>query len=158
MANRKVKFDFDPLIVAGVKKRVPKSIREDVITSVAEMLEREILAYTKRGTSPVEDGDWQRSLSKSYLKKKKAQGGASYSDLRLDGDLMSSLEVGQFGNKLRVTVSDDQQGKADGHNNFSGNSPLPERQFIPDETKGQHFDQKIIKKIAKIVNEIVDGD
>lgn len=52
------------------------------------------------------------------------------------------IEVGIFKAK--------EQGKADGHNNFSGKSKLPTRRFIPSEK--ENFKRFINKGIDQIIN------
>jgi len=54
----------------------------------------------------------------------------------------SGVEVGIF--------NPDEEDKADGHNNFSGNSKLPTRRFIPDSSES--FNGRIESGINQILN------
>jgi len=55
------------------------------------------------------------------------------------------VEIGVFGHG--------EAKKADGHNNFSGDSELPQRRFIPAE--GQNYKMKIEAEVNKIINDVI---
>ena len=66
--------------------------------------------------------------------------------------MWDSIEAKFDGNKLLVGVFDKKEvPKADGHNNFSGESKLPKRRFIPDED--QSFRPSIMRKINILIDE-----
>ena len=67
-------------------------------------------------------------------------------------------------NGLRLTVSESEQGKADGHNKFNkaNNKKIPARPFIPDEKASRKnlrdFTPAILEGIDKIIEDFKDGD
>lgn len=65
-------------------------------------------------------------------------------DFRIEGD---EIVIGVFGSDAP---------KADGHNNLSGESKLPERRFIPE--KGEGFKDSIQREIERIISEAVVED
>ena len=86
-------------------------------------------------------------LSKSYAEKKKEETGSTAANLDLTGSMLNALEYKIKDNGIEIGVyGKEDAGKADGHNNFSGLSKLPRRQFLPD--KGQSFDDPI-KELIK---------
>lgn len=156
MAINKVAYEFDPFELAGVD--APKGrARDRALNEIAEFVKTETLSYVGEGRSPVQGGAWKRSLSPEYKARKKAEGGSSFANLELSGDLLDSVDVVQKrGNTLSLQVSGSEAAKADGHNNFSGNSELPPREFIPNASKGQTFRREIIQGIRQIAEEFND--
>lgn len=153
----KLAFEFDPFELAGVE---PPKNRGDAAAArreIAEMLEARIVEDVGDGKSPIEGGSWKRSLSKDYKKKKVAQGGNPYADMILDNDMMLAFAVKVRGERLEAGVYGSKQAaKADGHNNHSGKSSLPLREFIP--KPGQTFKRSIIADIREIARRYSDGD
>lgn len=151
----KVAFEFDPFELAGIdppKKNIGKA-REDI----AKMIAREVIEAAGDGRSPVAGGSWKRSLSKEYKKRKVAQGGNAYADMLLDGDMLLATDCVVKGTKLELrTKGSKEAAKADGHNNHSGKSSLPLREFIPKE--GQTFKRDIIDGIRQIAKEYAGDD
>ena len=130
-------------------KGVPLKDRAKAKADVAEYLEEEIQVTVASGKSPVEGESFKR-LSKKYADEHKD--GDRTPNLFLDGDLMDSLRVEpQKGNEVLISVSEDQNDKADGHCNFSGRSKLPRRRFIPG--KDQGFKKDIENTVRRIVSE-----
>ena len=152
----KVSFEFDPFELAGVD--APKKRKREAQEEIAAFITKAVIEDVGDGRSPVSGGSWKRSLSKEYKKRKVAQGGNSYADMLLDGDMLlatdcrvksgGKLEFGVFGSK--------EAAKADGHNNFSGKSTLPLREFIPKE--GGTFRREIISGIREIALEYAKDD
>lgn len=158
MARRKVKFDFDPFEIAGVSKRKIMNV-EEVLEDVEDYVITQVLSKVGDSVSPVSGQGRFRGLSKEYKEFKASQGAGTKANLELDGDLLNSLKV-EFvkGGKLRLTVDEDQVGKADGHNNFSGKSRLPRRAFIPDESKKETFKKDILSGIRSVVRSVAEED
>ncbi len=102
--------------------------------------------------SPVA-GEAFPSLSKNYSKEKKEAGFSGRADLERTGSLKDSITFRQTSKGIEIGIFDDKEnaGKADGHCNFSGDSPLPQRRFLPDE--GQSFKSDIQREIERIVRE-----
>lgn len=128
------------------------SLRKSLKDEIGDFLVNEIKRETSRGKSPVE-GESFSQLSKEYADDKK--NGNRRPNLRLDGDLMQALDFKYTEGGVKVGIFEkDQEGKADGHNNFSGSSKLPTRRFIPDDS--QIFNDKITKGINQIQNRYIE--
>lgn len=116
---------------------------------VGEFVVNEILRNLSEGKSPV-SGERFKKLSKEYADQFK--GGDRKPNLELEGDMLDALTFKNRADGIEVGVFKKKElGKADGHNNFSGDSKLPKRRFIPDE--GQDFKANINKGIKQILAE-----
>lgn len=155
MARPKIKYDFNPIRLAGSNKRPRGDKRAQIYNEVKNEVLQRMQSFLDRGSSPVAGVRFKR-LSDDYADAKKS--GDKTPDLELTGAMRNSISIEEIGGKLRVTVSDSQQGKADGHCNFSGASKLPKRRFIPNEKDGETFKKSIINTISSIVSEKLDGD
>jgi hypothetical protein len=157
----KVKFDFKPSdFLEGI--RIKSKDKKRILEDIGDIVLTEVTSMVGSGISPV-TGRKFKKLSKEYIEKKKEEGGTILggggSNLELTGDMLQSLFVEVKDNKITLTVSDSEQGKADGHNNFSGKSSLPERKFIPNEKNGETFIPKIRKAIKDyLIQEVIDVD
>ncbi len=129
---------------------LPKDIQKDIVNEAGEFLVEQILLSLSSAKSPV-SGETFPALSKLYKEKKVAEGGRPVPDLELRGDLKDALTFRPTENGLEIGFFDEQAGKADGHNNFSGESELPKRRFLPGE--GQNFKQSIVREVDRIVAE-----
>lgn len=157
MAITKVAYEFDPFKMTGVEPPKSKRSESAAIRDVAEFVKTEVLAYVAESKSPVAGGSFKKSLSKEYKKRKQEQGGSSVADLELDGDLLNALEVTvKSGRKLSLQIVGEEAPKADGHNNHSGRSELPERIFIP--KKEQTFKRDIVQGVKRILEEYADEE
>lgn len=152
-----VKYDFDPFEIAGVSRRkFSDSDIQDIMSDVSDLVKEKVLDYVGSGESPVSGVRKFKALNEKYAKEQK--GGSRLPNLELEGDMLNAVKVIPKGKKLRLTLDEDQQDKADGHNNFSGLSNLPPRRFVPKEDDGQTFKEDIIKHIRDIVLEkLPDG-
>lgn len=150
----KVEYLFDPFEIAGVDpESLPASVRRDVLAEVSDYVLESVLLDVADTRSPV-TGRPFKGLSKDYKERKEAEGGTPIANLLMDGDLLDALTVKKAGKTaLALTVSEDQQPKADGHNNFSGDSKLPRRPFIPDAKRDESFRPAIREGIRDIVLE-----
>lgn len=154
----KVEFNLDPFDLAGISKSdVSRSARKDILDEVTAYLTDAIKKDVKDATSPV-TGEAFQGLSDAYKAKKKAAGKGTKANLIFTGKLIDSIRVKATGGEVNVTVLKSQQDKADGHNNFSGDSKLPERKFIPNEDNGESFRKGILDEIVKIVESRVEED
>lgn len=143
--GNKIFFEFDPL----EGKDLSPGDKADALSAIADFVKEQVLLYVGDGESPVSGGKWKRSLSPDYLKQKKKESGVNFANLELTGALLDSLDVVRVGDKLSLQILGDEAPKADGHNNHSGKSSLPERRFIPDE--GQKFKKDIMAGIKDII-------
>ena len=111
----------------------------------------EIRGYLSSGKSPVV-GESFPKLSPKYAEKMK--GGDTTPNLYLEGDLQNSLDWELIGTDLIIGVDDSQEGKSDGHTNFSGDSKLPQRRFLADEGQVFKFQDKIYETVSLFQEDI----
>lgn len=149
ISGNKIFFEFDPFEAAAREK--PKNGVRQVKQEIADFVLEKILDYVGSGKSPVSGGQWKRSLSKDYKKEKSKYSSALFANMELEGDMLDNLEVvvNRAGN-IEVRQTGKQADKADGHNNHSGRSNLPAREYIPKDD--QTFKQPIINGIKAIID------
>lgn len=152
--TQKVAFNFDPFDMLGIDKPADKDQARAIAKSMAEYVLTQVVQTVGDGRSPVAGGSWKRSLSKDYKAAKVKQGGNPYADMILYGDLLTNLDcvVTRDGN-LELRNTGKEAAKADGHNNFSGKSSLPLREYIPKE--GQTFKRDIMAGLRAIAEEAI---
>jgi hypothetical protein len=157
MAKGDVEFSFDPFELVGLKppEDVKKSELRDLYENIANYVLESVLSDVGDGRSPV-NGRAFKGLSKDYKKEKVKEGGQPIPNLELHGDMMSALFCDPKRDGIILSVADDQMDKADGHNNFSGKSKLPERKFIPDKAKGETFRPEIRNGIRDLIEAFID--
>lgn len=124
---------------------------DEVKQEIGEFLVEQILASTAESTSPVAGYGKFPALSKLYKAKKEADGRAGVPNLDYEGDMLNSLDYEITDDGLKIGIFGDQAPKADGHNNFSGESSLPLRRFLPD--AGETFKKEISAEIEAILAE-----
>ncbi len=137
---------------------VPENKWGQAKIEVGKYLQEQILLRVADAKSPLDGKKFQKLDPDSpYKAQKKADGLPPIANLENTGAMLDSLTYKlEKGNKLKVGVFGSEAPKADGHVNFSGESKLPERRFIPG--KGQTFDQKIIDGVDSIIQEFAaDG-
>jgi phage gpG-like protein len=130
-----------------ILSNVPEDSKEDAALAIGQDLIDSIKDYLKDGESPVA-GYKFKPLNKDYANEKK--GGDRTPNLKLEGDLLNSLSAEYEGDTLVIGVSSSQEGKADGHNNFSGDSNLPTRRFLADSGEIFKDQDKIIRDIVPL--------
>ena len=152
---RIVEYEFDPFEEAGLaeaKDQLSSSAVREILKEVQDFVLTEVLSNCAEAKTSVSGGKWKATLSKEYRTKKLAAGGQGFADLTLDGDMLDALRVVKRDKTtLALTVLAGQSDKADGHNNHSGDSKLPKRQFIPNADDGQSFRKDIKTGIAEII-------
>ena len=129
---------------------IPKSQRDDVKDQVGNFLLEQVLQTVGSKSSPIQGKDWPK-LSKEYAKEKKAEGYDPVPNLEATGAMLGSLEFKMTPDGIKLGIFGDKEevAKADGHNNFSGESKIPTRQFLP--KSGENFDTDITKQIENII-------
>ncbi len=128
---------------------IPDELKEDAKQAIGEYIKDQTIEFLADGRSPVAREKF-KELNEDYAKKFK--GGDPTPNLYLDGDLQGSLDFEITEDGLIWGVMDEnQRPKADGHNNFSGDSKLPKRRFIPGD--GQKFNSEIESGIKNILND-----
>lgn len=135
----------------GVK--VSRDAKREAADAVASILLESIDKDLNNTRSPV-TGARFKALSKEYRKEKRGRGEPGVPNLELTGQMRDQLDVriGSAG-KIEIGVFGSAAGKADGHNNFSGSSTLPLRQFLPKD--GQEFRSGIQRELEAVVAEAI---
>jgi len=147
---KKNKYTFDPFRLTGESKSgLSKTKRNRINKEVCNFVVDQVRKSSREGGSSVGRGRWQSELSEAYAEKT----GKAVADLTLKGDLMKSLRCRPEKDSDKVTLQTlkGQNSKADGHNNMSGKSKLPPRQFIPNRDNKQTFKKDIRDGIKDII-------
>lgn len=159
LSKDRIWYDFDPFdMFPDIKVRPGQ--RDAAKDEIAQFVKDQVLLDVGNGRSPVEGGEWKRKLSAEYAKRKAAEGGSNFANLELTGDMLDALDVvNGRGSKLRLQVEGKEQvAKADGHNNFSGDSTLPGRHFIPNADEDETFKARIRAGIRSILENYAEED
>lgn len=129
---------------------IPKANQSDVKDQIGNFLIEQILATVGSQNSPIRGKDWPK-LNKEYAKSKKEDGFSPVANLERTGEMLGSLEfkITKDGVKIGIFDNKDEVAKADGHNNFSNESLIPTRQFLP--KTGESFEKDIENQIKKII-------
>lgn len=133
--------------------RVPAKIRGRVRRDVGEYLVEQTLMTLGEAKSPVRGAPYKKSLSKEYRKEKTEAGRAGVADLEFEGDLKDSFGFRSTESGIKLGHWGKEAPKADGHNNFSGKSTLPTRQYLPKE--GDKYKGDIQAEIDRIVADAI---
>ncbi len=128
---------------------LPTSVKNEIKAEVGKYLIDEILTYVSEKKSPVSGASYKSTLSRDYAKEKKKEVGNTEANLELSGALLDSVTFKKTEDGIQLGVFGKEAGKADGHNNLSGESRLPERRFLPKE--GEEFKANIQKEIDSII-------
>jgi hypothetical protein len=136
-------------------KNLPQEIKAKIKNDVGEYLVEQILSDVSDSTSPVTGKEF-KELSSEYKKVKKASGAGTSANLELSGSMLSALDFRVTSDGIKLGVFGKEALKADGHNNLSGDSTLPQRRFLPDE--GQSFREEIRDGVEAIVAEAVASE
>lgn len=146
-----IKYDFNPFALVG-ESAAGIDDKDRVLKEIADFIRSATIEKAQSGVSPVSGRGKFKQLTKGYADSKK--GGDRTPNLTLENEMLESIDAFKLrGNTMRVTVDESQQDKADGHNNFSGKSSLPERRFIPNAKDGETFKSFILDGIAEIIRE-----
>lgn len=131
--------------------KVPKSFRAKVQRDVGEYLVEQTLLSLSDRKSPVSKANYtSRLTSKAYKKFKESEGRSGVADLEFEGDLKDSLRFKKTDKGIKIGhFNASQAPKADGHNNFSGDSKLPERRYLP--LEGEKYKRNIQREIDRII-------
>lgn len=133
---------------------LPRDVKQQAAESIGEYLVEQIILSVAGGKSPIAGEGTFKKLSQNYKKKKVALTGEDKPNLSFTGEMLESLDYKVLPDgSVEVGIYGDDAGKADGHNNFSGESRLPQRRFLPAE--GQEFKRDILKEAEKIINDVI---
>ena len=139
----KITFVYSPDL-----SEVPATEKNAALNEIGQYFVEAILADVGETRSPV-TGRLFKKLSAQYAEKKAEESSSPVANMELSGDMLDSLEFKVSGSKVEVGIWGSEADKADGHNNFSGDSKLPQRQFIP--MKGEKFRPDIMGEVESIL-------
>ena len=147
----KVQFEIDPFEELGLEPPERASDRKAALREAAEFINESILSRVGEATSPVAGRGKFKKLTRDYAELKAEESGSPIANLELSGEMLDALKSTVKGNKIVTGITGSQAGKADGHNNFSGDSRLPERRFIPKAEDGETYKKDILAGIREIL-------
>ena len=126
---------------------LPKSLKSRIVKEVGEYLIEQTNLALSQSKSPVSGETFPR-LSHDYREMKQKEGLGGSPNLEFTGKLKDAISYRATDKGLAIGVFGKEAPKADGHNNFSGESSLPQRRFLPKE--GQNY-RKAIKDIVDTI-------
>jgi hypothetical protein len=134
---------------------IPKDLKREVAQEVGELLVEKVLGVLSEGKKSPVDGEQWPKLTTNYLHKKEAAGLPGKPNMEFTGEMLDSLSFKVTKEGIEFGIFGKDAPKADGHNNFSGRSQLPQRRFLPAE--GQEFMKSIQEDVQKIIDDAVVG-
>jgi hypothetical protein len=151
MANQvdKVTFRLD------LSKIVDQGITRSQKKEIGQYLVEQILEDVGKGKSPVRGQGWKSTLSPKYKKYKANFSSNTTANMELHGDMLDALKFKVDGDVVEVGIFNSREAqKADNHNKFSTasmNTPVPKRQFIPNNERGETFRKDIISEVERLL-------
>jgi len=140
-------------LFSDLAQKISKDQKAQIKSEVGDYLLEQTLLAVSEEKSPVSGGAWKKTLSKEYAKRKMKDVGNKKADLQNTGELLDELSTVETSNGIKIGVFGERAGAADGHNNLSGKSILPERKFLPGE--GQSYKQNIEREVNRIISDIL---
>jgi hypothetical protein len=134
-------------------RRLKKATKARIQEEVGQYLVEQTLINMAEKKSPVQGVGSFKALSKDYKKRKLEEVGSGEANLEFDGIMKDETDFEPTDNGLAIGVFGERAGAADGHNNLSGKSQLPLRQFLPD--VGQAYKKPIAKEVDRIIADII---
>jgi phage gpG-like protein len=138
-------------LFSDVKEKLTSDLKSEITEQVGEYLKEQILLSVADSSSPISGGEFKKTLSPKYKKEKEKAGLPGKANLEFSGDMLDSLTFKPTSKGLEIGVFGEEALRADGHNNFTGKSKLPTRQFLPKE--GENFKQDIKREVDRILRD-----
>lgn len=133
------------------KYKVKQSKRKELSEIIGNELFNSTLDYLAKQNSPVKDGSYKKGLDKDYAKFK----GSKIADLQLTSDMLESVTISPTKKNVTLKITDTKEKKKA----FNHNTPkdeknkLPQRKFIPDDTKKEIYKKPIMDKVKRIIKD-----
>jgi hypothetical protein len=151
VGDSEISSELDLVSNLSISASAKRKIKEEV----GEYLKEQILLSVGESKSPIV-GEKFPALSKSYKKFKEDNNRPGTANLEFNGDMLDALDYELTEDGVKIGIYGSEAPKADGHNNFSGDSEIPQRRFLPE--KGQKFKADIDREINRIIADaVVDG-
>lgn len=132
--------------------KLTRKQKAEVQDQVGQYLYEETQARISEEKSPVKGEPWKKTLSKDYSKRKLDEVGNKNADLQFSGRMLDQFKVIPVEEGIKIGVFGERAPAADGHNNFSGKSPLPRRRFLPAE--GQEYNPQLEREVKRIIADV----
>lgn len=133
---------------------LPARLKAKATKAVGDVLVEQILLSVAAKKSPIAGrGAFEALTSKDYRAKKKSEVGNQMANLELSGKMLDALSWEKAENGIKIGVFGDAAPRADGHNNLSGKSQIPERRFLPGE--GEQFKKQIQQITQKALAQVI---
>lgn len=149
ISDSETSVEIDLFEGLSLKKATKARIQEEVGSYLVE----QTLINMNEKKSPVQGVGNFPALSLKYKNRKKEEVGSTEANLEYDGQMKDETNFQPSENGVHLGVFGERAGAADGHNNLSGKSKLPLRQFIPD--VGQTYKKPIAKEVERIIADII---
>jgi hypothetical protein len=134
-------------------KKLSADQKRTIQSEVADFLVEQTLTSVSEEKSPISGGEWKKKLSKEYAQKKETEIGNKKADIQFSGRTLDQLKAEPTSDGIKIGVFGERAPVADGHNNLSGKSSLPTRQFLPKE--GQNYKGSIKSEVDRIVADVL---
>lgn len=132
-------------------KGVPENDRQEAASDAGEAALVKIAELVEKKRSPVKGNNKNfDALSDKYAKLKQKRVGNKKPNLRLTGELIESLDVESDSNSFTIQVTGDEGNVKKAYNHNIGDT-VPQRQFLPNDTRGQTFKGEVVKAIKESI-------
>lgn len=139
--SSEITIDFPDGLTVSQKNK----IRDEA----GELLVDHILGRVGTSKSPFKGGAWP-ALTELYKKFKQKEGRGGKANLEFTGDMLDALKFKRTPAGVRLEIKGKEAPKADGHNNFSGQSKIKNtRQFLPKE--GDKFSGSVKRDVDSVI-------
>ena len=147
--EKKIRYTVD-LTEELDKRNVKPHKRKEATMEAGEEALKNILQYSEAQKSSVSGKGW-KELSEKYKNFKKEMGKGGKANLKLHGDMLSSLKVESNRKSFTIKITDpDEKKKAYNHNTEKDSvNTSPKRQFLPNDEDGESFHKPIETKYKK---------
>lgn len=140
-------------LFTGLKAKLTPEQKKTIASEVGDYLVEQTLLAVADEKSPISGGAWKKGLSKEYAKIKMDEIGNKKANIEFSGRTLDQLKVKPTDQGIKLGVFGERAPAADGHNNLSGKSALPTRQFLPKE--GQKYKPDIEREVNRIVADVL---
>lgn len=137
-------------------RKLARSTKARIQEEVGDYLVEQTLASMGEKKSPISGAPAFPPLSAKYKKRKLEEVGSGEANLEFDGILKDETDWKRSKDGIVIGVFGERAGAADGHNNLSGKSRIPLRQFLPDE--GQNYKNNLVREVDRIIADIVASE
>ncbi len=138
-------------LFSDLDQKLPEDLKQKVAEDVGNYLKEQVLLSVSQSKSPISGGKFKPTLSPAYAKEKVQFGARAIANLELTGEMLDQLDFEVTKDGLEFGIFGDSAPRADGHNNFSGASKLPQRKFLPE--AGEAFKAEIKREAERLIND-----